>query len=109
VLGRAGYGDYLAVYQGVTVGSDLEGNYPQLHEGVVLFGGARVIGRAHLGANTWVAPAAVVLDQSFPPDSVLFGMPPSTERRPSRRDVVRDFFRAPAARRPSPSAREGTV
>lgn len=97
VLGRARYADHLVVYQGVTVGSDLDGNYPQLGEGVVLFGGSRVLGRARLGANTWVAPAAVVMDVELPGDSVVFGMPPATQRRPTRRDVVRDLFGAPPA------------
>lgn len=92
VLGRGRYGDFLAVYQGATVGSDLEGNYPVLGRGVVLFGGARVIGRAEIGSNTWIAPAAIVMNQAFPPDSVIFGTPPATERRPASRNVVRDLF-----------------
>ena len=96
VIGRARFGNFLAVYQGVSIGADLEGRYPQLDEGVVLFGGARVIGRSRIGANSWVAPAAIIMDETFPPDSVLFGMPPATQRRPSRRDVIRDFFGRPA-------------
>lgn len=92
VLGRARYGDYLVVYQGVTVGSDLDGNYPELGEGVVLFGGSRVIGRARIGPNSWLAPGCTVMDAALPPDSVLFGIPPATQRRPSRRQVVRDVF-----------------
>jgi len=96
VLGRARYADHLVVYQGVTVGSNLDGDRPQLGDGVVLFGGSRVIGRARLGANTWVAPAAVVMDIELPGDSVVFGMPPATQSRPTRRDVVRDVFGRPA-------------
>jgi serine O-acetyltransferase len=96
VLGRARYADHLVVYQGVTVGSNLDGDRPQLGDGVVLFGGSRVLGRARLGANTWIAPAAVVMDVELPDDSVVFGMPPATQRRPTRRDVVRDVFGGPA-------------
>jgi serine O-acetyltransferase len=92
VLGRARYGDYLVVYQGVTVGSDLDGNYPELGEGVVLFGGSRVIGRARIGANSWITPGCTVMDAALPPDSILFGAPPATQRKPSRRHVVRDVF-----------------
>jgi hypothetical protein len=32
------------------------------------------------------------MDRSFEPDSILFGTPPATERRPTRRDVRRDLF-----------------
>lgn len=93
VLGRATYNGHLAVYQGVTVGSDLEGNYPTLGDGVVLFGGSRVIGRARLGDNTWVAPGTTVMGEEHPADSILFGTPPATGRKPTRRHVVRDLFR----------------
>lgn len=92
VLGRARFGNYLAVYQGVTVGADLEGRYPTFGDGVVLFGGSRVIGQASLGDNTWVAPAAIVMDQVFPADSILFGGPVDTQRKVARRHVQRDFF-----------------
>ncbi|HEX2163256.1 MAG TPA: serine acetyltransferase [Thermoanaerobaculia bacterium] len=92
VLGRSRYGNYLVIYHQVTVGYDLDGNAPELGEGVVLFGGSRVIGRSRLGDNTWVTPGAIVMDQEFPGDSVIFGVPPATQRRPTKRDVVRDVF-----------------
>ena len=92
VLGRATYGNYLAVYQGVTVGSSVDGNYPKLGEGVVLYGGARVIGSAEISSNSWVAPGTIVMDQKFPCASILFGTPPCTERRQTDRDVIGHFF-----------------
>ena len=95
VLGRATYGNYLAIYQGVTVGSDVDGNYPALGEGVVLYGGARVIGSAEISPNSWIAPGAIVMDQQFPPASILFGSPPRTERRQTQRSVKDHFFSKP--------------
>jgi len=92
VLGRAKYGNYLCVYQGCSVGADLDGVYPTLGEGVVLFGGSRVIGDSLLGDNCWIAPNAVVMDTEVPKDSIVFGLPPDTATKPARHRVLERIF-----------------
>ena len=51
VLGQAVYGNYLVVYQGVSVGGDMKLRYPSLGEGVALFAKSSVIGEAVIGSN----------------------------------------------------------
>lgn len=51
VLGQAVFGDYLVVYQGVSVGGDIKLRYPKLGEGVVLFSKCSLIGAAEIGSN----------------------------------------------------------
>ena len=51
VLGQASFGDFLVVYQGVTVGGDLKLRYPRLGEGVVLFSNSSLIGSVEIGNN----------------------------------------------------------
>jgi serine O-acetyltransferase len=56
VLGKAEYSDYLVVYQGVTVGSDMNegglgGNYPIFGKGAILFANSTVIGNCNIGNN----------------------------------------------------------
>lgn len=51
VLGRAEFGDYLVVYQGVTVGSDLNGNFPKLDGNNVLFSNSSLLANSVLGKN----------------------------------------------------------
>jgi serine acetyltransferase len=51
VLGQAQFGDYLVVYQGVSIGGDLRLRYPEFGEGVVLFAKSTVIGSAKIGSN----------------------------------------------------------
>ena len=93
VLGRATYGGFLCVYNNVSVGSNLQRSYPVFGRGVVLFGGARVIGRATVGDNCWIAPQAVVMDRDVPSNSIAYGLPPETGVKPVNRDVVARFFR----------------
>ena len=92
VLGRAEYGNYLCVYQGCSVGANLDGVYPTFGEGVVLFGGSRVVGDSRIGDNCWIAPNAVVLETNVPANSVAFGLPPDMATKPCRHDVFERMF-----------------
>jgi serine O-acetyltransferase len=92
VLGRATYGNYFVVYQNVTVGSSLGGDYPVFGEGVAMFGGARVIGKTHISANSWISPGATIMDETFPPASILFDASPTVKRKRTQRDVKSHFF-----------------
>lgn len=51
VLGQAVYGNYLVVYQNVSVGGDMKLRYPSLGEGVALFAKSSVIGKTVIGSN----------------------------------------------------------
>lgn len=51
VLGQAVFGEYLVVYQGVSVGGDVKLRYPEIGEGVALFAKSSVIGKAVVEDN----------------------------------------------------------
>lgn len=60
VLGRARYGNFLVVYQGVTVGAT--GNeYPYFGEGTVLFSGAKVLDAVRSGRNVVYGANSMVI------------------------------------------------
>lgn len=92
VLGRARYGNYLCVYQGCSVGANLDDAYPTFGEGVVLYGGSRVIGASRIGDNCIIAPNAVVIDAEVPSNTITFGLPPDTVSKPTRHDVLARVF-----------------
>ena len=92
VLGRANYGNYFFVYQRCSVGSNLDGIYPTIGEGVVMFGGSAIIGGSTVGDNCWLSMGTVVMDASVPADSTVFGRSPDLTVKPTRRNVVRDLF-----------------
>ncbi len=95
VLGRARFSNYLFVYQRCTVGGNLDGAYPTLGEGVVMYGGSAVLGASTVGDNCWLGAGAQVKDADVPSDSVVFGGPPRLVIRPTERRVIRDVFRMP--------------
>lgn len=95
VLGRGTYGDYFCAYQNCTVGGNLAGDHPAFGEGVVMYGGSRVIGRCTIGDNVLVAAGASVLDASCPSGQVLFGAQGALGFKPTRWNVRRDIFGEP--------------
>lgn len=97
VLGRAKYGDYFCCYHGCTVGANLNGDYPSIGRGVVMYGGSKIIGDTQIGDNTFIANGAVLIDQrKLAANSVVFGTRPNVGIASTKRDVVRDIFSAGA-------------
>lgn len=92
VLGRANYGNYFFVYQRCSVGSNLDGTYPTIGEGVVMFGGSAIVGASTVGDNCWLSMGAVVMDAAVPANSTVFGHSPDLILKPTLRNVVRDLF-----------------
>jgi serine O-acetyltransferase len=77
-------GENVTIYNGVSLGErthiDLDDNkdqlkrYPTIEDNVVIYAGAKIVGPVIIGHNSIVGANAVVLD-SFPPNSVLAGIP----------------------------------
>ncbi len=95
VLGRATYNDYLMVYQRCSVGSSLEGDYPVIGQGVVMFGGSSIIGRSHVGPNAWLSIGTQVMNATIPPDTMVFGQSPNLIFKEAKRQVKTALFHVP--------------
>ena len=93
VLGRATYGDYFCAYQNVSVGADLDDNHPAFGEGVVMYGGSRVIGKSNVGDNCLISAGATLLGGDVSSNSVAFGQYPNIETKPTRHNVIKDIFK----------------
>lgn len=92
VLGRASYDDYFCSFQNVNVGADFDENHPVIGKGVVMYGGARVIGTARIGDNCIISAGCSVIGGEVPDDQIAFGQHPNGATKPTRRNVVRDVF-----------------
>ncbi len=93
VIGRGRFDDFLFVYHGVTVGSNLDGVYPTLGRGVCLFGGSAVTGACAVGDNAFLSLGTKVVQQDVPPDSTAFGSSPALTFKPNKRSVIQEMFR----------------
>jgi serine O-acetyltransferase len=92
VLGRATYGDYLVVYQGVTVGGNLDYEYPIIHDGVALFSNSSVLGRSVLNRGVSVSARTFLMNTEVDENHICFGQHPHVEVKPARRSVTDHFF-----------------
>lgn len=82
VLGRAVYGDFLFLYQGVTIGGNVSLGedaicYPVLGDYVLLYSNAKVLGNSHIGNNVIIAADASIINEDIPDNSIVFGRSPN--------------------------------
>ena len=97
ILGNATYKDYLVVYQGVTVGSDLDvgghgGDYPVLGERCALLANTTVIGKCKVGDNVIFATGAYIRNIDISADNIVFGRYPTNQFKKNRHDNRKYFF-----------------
>jgi serine O-acetyltransferase len=71
VLGQAAFGEYLVVYQGVSVGGDMKLRYPVVGEGVALFAKSSVIGSAVIDDNCAVGAGVQVYGARVAPNTAV--------------------------------------
>ena len=70
VIGNARFGGHFCIYQNCTVGSNEAGDYPEFGDGVVMYTGARVIGRCRIGSNVVIGANALIIDRDVPDNTV---------------------------------------
>ena len=93
VIGNAHYGNFLAIYQGCTVGA-VDGIYPRFGEGTILFAGATVLGNTVCGDNVTFAARSFVINSEIPENSVVTGSFPEHKIVASTRTVRERIFDA---------------
>ena len=94
VIGEtAEVGEDVTIYQGVTLGgTSLDKGvkrHPTIGNGVVIGGGAKVLGNIHVGDNCRVGAGSVVV-RDVPPDSTIVGVPGHIVFRNGKRVVITD-------------------
>jgi len=88
VIGRAAFpaAGHCLIYQQVTIGGSYgEGgvlHYPTIGNHVILYAGAKLVGRAEIGDFSILALGTCVKDEIIPPRSLVFGTSPHLVIRP---------------------------
>lgn len=70
-------GKNASIHQGVTIGRVFAGKYngvPTIGDNVVIFAGAKLLGKIHIGNNVVIGANAVVI-KDVPDDCVIAGVP----------------------------------
>jgi serine O-acetyltransferase len=68
ILGQAQFGDYLAVWQGVTVGES-RGKFPTFLGSTVIYSNASILGDCTIGHNTIIGADVKLINMDIPPNS----------------------------------------
>ena len=79
VLGRAQYGDYFCIYQGVTVGANFnEGEciWPIIGNNVTMYANSTVIGECIIGNNVIIGANAFLINEKIPDNCIVYGSSP---------------------------------
>lgn len=71
VIGQAVFGEYLVVYQGVSVGGDLKLRYPEFGDGIALFAKSTIIGSAKVGSNCVIGAGVQIYGGFIPSDTAV--------------------------------------
>lgn len=81
VLGRARYGDRFFIYQGCTVGGNVNKDgilsYPIIGKNVWLYAGSSILGKCRIGDNVIISAGTRIINREIPSCSIVFGNSPN--------------------------------
>ena len=93
VLAKATYGNYLVLYQNVTVGRHKQ-DIPQLGERVILYPGSAVVGRAVVEDGAVLSQGTRVINRRAPAGQMAFAdAGGKLAFRPTPDDLIQEYFR----------------
>jgi len=93
ILGNAAYGDYLVIYQGVTVGSTNNGHYPTLGESTILYSNSSILGNCITGKNFVLAANSSLINSKIEDNKVALGNYPSNKIINNSNNLISNYFR----------------
>ena len=71
VIGQAKMGNYITIYQGVTIGGNLKMEYPSREEGVAFFPKSTVIGKTYIGKNSAIGAGVQLYNKKINENSAV--------------------------------------
>ena len=95
VLGKAKFGDYFSIYQGVTVGERLSRDvvsWPVLGHHITMFANSSVIGTCNIGDWVIVSANAQIMNQNIPDCSIVYGVSPQLIIKTYEEEEIREYF-----------------
>lgn len=93
VLGKADYGNFLVVYQNVTVGATDRGIYPVIGEKTILYSKATLLGQCQVGDEVVFASNSFLINTDVPPRSVVTGAYPGFRIKPNDSRIINSIYR----------------
>ena len=92
VLGSAKYGDYMVFFQGVTVGSSVEGIYPEFEGKNILYSHSAVIGKLKMSSNAIIANGVRVTNKDIPANMLVFRGNHDLVFKENKKNIINSIF-----------------
>ena len=97
VLGNAKYSDFLVVYQGVNIGSDLGkngtgGKYPSFGKGLVLLANTTIVGDCEIGDNVTFGAHSFLRNKKIESNTIVVGHWPNNRFIPNKYNNSKYYF-----------------
>ena len=92
ILGNAKYDDFLVVYQNVTVGSTINGIYPNFSKKTILYSNSSVIGKSKIGENFIIAANSSLVNKNIENNKIVKGTFPNNEITPNSNKIINHYF-----------------
>lgn len=91
VFSRAVYGNYLVVFQNVTIGVQ-DGCYPTIEEKVVIYPNSVISGKCIIGKNSVVGAGTVIVNKVIPENSIVFARNGVLSIKENKRNDINNYF-----------------
>lgn len=91
ILGRAKYGNFLSISQGVTVGKN-KNKKPELGNYVTLYPNSTIIGECKIGNNVIVSTGTLIKDEIIPDNSIVFGSSPNLTIKQKKTEEIKKII-----------------
>lgn len=93
ILGNASYSNYIVIYQGVTIGSLTDGQYPTFSERTILYSNSSIIGSCKLGTDCIVGARSYIIDTNLEDNQVVLGSYPNNKIIENKKDLIDHYFK----------------
>ncbi len=93
ILGNAVYGDYLVVYQGVTIGSTNNGHYPTFSDSTILYSNTSILGNCITGKNFVLGANSSLINTKIEDNKVVLGNYPNNKIINNSNNLISNYFR----------------
>lgn len=92
VVGNATFGDFLVLYQGVTIGSTISGIYPSFSCSTILYSNSSIIGDCHISENFVLGANSSLINTNIPADKVVVGNYPNHSILENKNSFISSYF-----------------
>ena len=92
IIGNCSLKNFLVIYQGVTIGTNLKSETPSIGEKVVLFPNSRIIGLSKIGKNCAIGAGVQIYDEIIKENSAISLRNGSVKVNPLKWSVQNKYF-----------------